>query len=193
MKNTSILTIIGIVLGVIALLTSFIPIINNGSFILGIIGLVLSVVGLIKSQKKMLSILSIIICIASCGLVLSSQASLSQSLDDTSKNISGNNTEKLLKENVDVTIGTFTAKKEDFITKTTLPVTIKNKSNEKKSYHIEIEAVDEKGTRIAQDTVYVNDLNPNQSGEYKVFEYVSSDKLSALKKAKFKVASISMY
>lgn len=53
--------------------------------------------------------------------------------------------------------------------------------------------MDEKGTRIAQDTVYMNDLNPNQSGEYKVFEYASRDKLSALKKAKFKVASISMY
>lgn len=53
--------------------------------------------------------------------------------------------------------------------------------------------MDEKETCITQDTVYVNDLNPNQFGEYKVFEYVSSDKLSALKKAKFKVASISMY
>ncbi len=84
-------------------------------------------------------------------------------------------------------------KGNDFITKTTLPVTAENKANEKKTYHIEIEAVDEKETRITQDTVYVNDLNPNQSGEYKVFEYVSSDKLSALKKAKFKVASISMY
>ena len=54
-------------------------------------------------------------------------------------------------------------------------------------------SMDEKGTRIAQDTVYMNDLNPNQSGEYKVFAYASRDKLSALKKAKFKVASISMY
>lgn len=54
-------------------------------------------------------------------------------------------------------------------------------------------SMDEKETCITQDTVYVNDLNPNQFGEYKVFEYVSGDKLSALKKAKFKVASISMY
>lgn len=52
-------------------------------------------------------------------------------------------------------------KENDFITKTTLPVTAENKANEKKTYHIEMEAVDEKGTRIAQDTVYVNDLNPN--------------------------------
>ena len=84
-------------------------------------------------------------------------------------------------------------KENGFITKTTLPVTAENKANEKKTYHIEMEAVDEKGTRITQDIVYVNDLNPNQSDEYKIFEYVSSDKLSALKKAKFKVASISMY
>ena len=52
-------------------------------------------------------------------------------------------------------------KENDFITKTTLPVTAENKADEKKTYYIEMEAVDEKGTRIAQDTVYVNDLNPN--------------------------------
>ena len=84
-------------------------------------------------------------------------------------------------------------KENDFITKTTLPVTAENKASEKKTYSIDIEAVDEKGTRIEKDTVYVNDLNPKQSGEYKVFKYVSNDKLSALKKAKFKVLSVSMY
>lgn len=84
-------------------------------------------------------------------------------------------------------------KENDFITKTTLPVTAENKASEKKTYSIDIEAVDEKGTRIEKDTIIASELNPKQSGEYKVFEHVSNDKLSALKKAKFKVLSVSMY
>ncbi|MBW9212571.1 MULTISPECIES: hypothetical protein [Terrabacteria group] len=199
-KNTSVLTIIGIVLGVIALLTSFIPIINNGSFILGAFGLILSAVGFFRSQKKVVSLVSIIICVAACGLVLSSQASLSKSIDDVSKsiddvfkNLSGKNTEELLEKNVDVEIGKFSVKKESFMSKPILPITVKNKSDEKKSYHIEIEAVDQKGVRIEKDSVYANDLKAKQSGKYEAFEFVSSDKLPVLEKATFKILSISMY
>ncbi|QRG86677.1 DUF2892 domain-containing protein [Bulleidia sp. zg-1006] len=192
-KNTSVLTIIGIVLGVIALLTSFIPIINNGSFILGAFGLILSAVGFFRSQKKVVSLVSIIICVVACGLVLSNQASLSKSIDDVSKNLSGKNTEELLEKNVDVEIGKFSVKKEFFMSKPILPITVKNKSDEKKSYHIEIEAVDQKGVRIEKDSVYANDLKAKQSGKYEAFEFVSSDKLPVLEKATFKILSISMY
>lgn len=52
-----------LVLGIIALCTSFIPIINNMSFILALIAIVFSIVALVKKASKGMAIAGIIISI----------------------------------------------------------------------------------------------------------------------------------
>lgn len=65
--------------------------------------------------------------------------------------------------------------------------------NEKKSFSIHIEAINEKGERIAEDYLYANDLNVGQSQSFDVFKYVESDKIEQMKKAQFKIVEASVY
>ena len=50
-KSSSGLAIASLVLGIIAIVTSFLPIINNLSFILALVGLILGVVAIIIIRK----------------------------------------------------------------------------------------------------------------------------------------------
>ena len=61
--------------------------------------------------------------------------------------------------------------------------------SDKKSFSIQIEAVDTSGNRILDDTVYANDLGAGQSQDFEAFKLVSSDKIEALKSATFKIVS----
>ena len=72
-KSTSGLAVAGFVLGIIAMLGSFIPIINNASFIFGLIGLILAFIGIFKSSKKVLPIVAVILCVLSMVITLSLQ------------------------------------------------------------------------------------------------------------------------
>lgn len=83
----SVAAIIGIVLGAIALLTSFLPIINNGSFILGLIGAVVAIVGLVgvmrgKKRGKPLAIISLALNVIALAVVLAMQSMYSAAIDD---------------------------------------------------------------------------------------------------------------
>lgn len=190
-----------LVLGIIAICTSFIPIINNMSFIMAIIGLIFAIVSLIKRTKKGMCIASIIICILAMAMTLSAQKTLSDGLNEVSKdlsesadNISGDNTEKILKNNLKVDIGDFKISKGSYgLIESSLPVKVKNKGSEKKSFMIQIEAVTSKGARITTDTIYVNNINAGQSQKFKAFQYVSDDDYKQMKKAKFKIVEVSMY
>lgn len=189
-----------LVLGIIAISTSFIVIVNNMSFILGIIGAILGIVSLTKKASKGKAIWGIILCILAIVITLNLQQSwsnslneLSSSLDEVSNNMSGENTDNILKNDLDVEIGTFKATKSYGIYDTSLTVTVKNKSSEKKSFSIHIEAVNSNGERIDDDYVYANDLSAGQSQKFEIFNLVSSDKVDSLKKATFKIVDVSMY
>ena len=73
----------GLVLGIIGLCTSFIPIINNISFILALIGGIFAIVSLVKKASKGMAIAGLIICIIAGVVVLQSQKTLSDTLNDT--------------------------------------------------------------------------------------------------------------
>ena len=189
-----------LVLGIIGLCTSFIPIINNVSFILALIGGIFAIVSLLKKASKGMAIAGLIICIISGAVVLQSQQALSDSLDEAvntfnsdMNTITGGNTEEILANYADVTMGTFEVTQGEYTTETKLPVKVTNKSNENKSFSIQIEAVKADGSRITTDYVYANNLNAGQSQDFKVFEYVSSDNLEAMKNATFNIVEISMY
>ena len=52
---TSAMAVTSLVLGIIGIATSFLPIINNGSFFLGILGVIFGIVGIVginKGKKK---------------------------------------------------------------------------------------------------------------------------------------------
>jgi amino acid transporter len=208
----SVSSVIALVLAVVALLLSAIPIINNFAFVLAILALIFGFIGLRRTKKgqrrgRKTSIISIVLAVLAAAVVLISQSLYGNVLDKTSKDLdkvgkeaqtsldkaSGKKTNDILGKEVDVTIDTFQVISGQYTTETQLPVKVTNKNSQSKSYSIQIEAVDQSGTRIADDTVYANNLSANQSQDFKAFQYVQSDKVDALKAAKFKVASVSQY
>ena len=195
-KNSGFATA-GLVLGIIGACTSFIPIINNLSFILGILAIIFGIVALIKKSGKGKVIASIILGIVAIAITLSAQKSVSDSLDNLSKDldkVTGNSTEEVLANDAEVTLGSLEVTKGDYgITNTKLVVTVKNKTSEKKSYNFHIEALDSNGSRKGEDYVYANDLTAGQSQNFEIFTYISSDKLDAMKNATFKIVEASAY
>lgn len=190
-----------LVLGIIGLCTSFIPIVNNVSFILVLIAIVFAIVSLAKRASKGMAIAGIIISVITMILVVNSQQFFADSIDtavnemnDSIDTMSGANTDEVLKNNVDVEIGDFSVDTDSYgMTETVLPVTVENKSSETKSFDIQIEALDSDGSRIDTDYIYANNLSAGQSQDFKLFEYVEEEKLDAMKDATFKIVEASMY
>ena len=120
------------------------------------------------------------------------ESALTEKFDDFFESNS-DNTEEILENYVDVEIGDFTIKEEQYYTETCLDVTLRNKADVKKSFYVTIEAVDENGARLDTDMVYVSTLNPNQETHLKAFEFVENDKLDSFKNAQFKVLEVEMY
>ena len=101
--------------------------------------------------------------------------------------------EEILKKDVDVNIGKLNVTTDEYgYSDSELVVTVTNKSKEKKSFTIHIEAVDNTGKRIDDDYVYANDLNSGQTQDFKIFTLVSSEKLEQMKSAEFKIIDVSM-
>lgn len=189
-------SVASMVLGIIGICLSFIPIVNNVSFILGVLSVIFAIISLVKKSGKAKAIVGLILGILSVVITLSLQNSWSKSLDDVGKdldNMTGDNTEEILKKDVDVNIGKLNVTTDEYgYSDSELVVTVTNKSKEKKSFTIHIEAVDNTGKRIDDDYVYANDLNSGQTQDFKIFTLVSSEKLEQMKSAEFKIIDVSM-
>ncbi len=190
----------GLVLGIIGICTSFIPIINNLSFVMGVLAVIFGLIALVKQDSKGKTITTIILGILAVVITLNAQKIVSDSINEAldtfnseMDTMTGNKTEEILANNVDVTIGNFEVTKQQYLTDTKLTVNVKNKSAESKSFSIQIEAVDGNGSRINQDTIYANNLNAGQAQDFEIFTLVSSDKVDAMKNATFKIVEVSMY
>ena len=202
------LAIAGFIIAILAILGSAIPIFNNVSFFFAVVSLIFGIIGLVAIRKgkrvgQGLAIATIILSVVTFIVVVATQSfyghvanEVSNSVNESVNDFDGTNTDKLLKNNVDVTLGTFVfnagaeaSYSYDDITE--LPVTIKNKASEKASYTVKIEAIDTSGTRIAEDTIYASDLNAGQSVSEKAFKYIEEGKLEAIKTATFKVLEVS--
>ncbi len=196
------LAIAGFIIAILAILGSAIPIFNNVSFFFAVVSLIFGVIGLvaIKKGKRVgqgLAIATIILSVLTFVVVLATQSfygkvaeDVGNSVNESMNDFDGTNTDKLLETSVDVTIGKFAVTNDGYIDSTELPVTVKNKASEKASYTVKIEAVDADGTRVADDTIYVTDLNAGQSVSEKAFQYVESGKVEALKTATFKILEV---
>lgn len=189
-----------LVLSIIAIVCSWIPLVNNLAFILGILAIIFSIVSLAKKASKGMAIAGIIIAIVACIIVYQSQVALGEAIDDafsdlntTFSDIDGSNTDSILENYVDVELGTLKVTKGAYSTDTSLTVKVTNKAEEKKTFSIHVEAIDSDGNRIDEDYVYANDLGAGQSQSFDIFTYISADNLSAMKSATFNIVEVSMY
>jgi hypothetical protein len=115
-------------------------------------------------------------------------------VNDLISDSTGANTEQILQNELDVTFGSF-ARDPKFTTlvRGKLPVTIRNKGSERASYHVQIEAVDASGNRIAEDTVFVQNLGAGQSVTKEAFTLSDEDDYYKLTHATFRIAGVSKY
>ena len=186
----------GLVLGIVGVCTSFIPIINNLSFFLGVLAVIFGLISIKKANKgKMIA--TVILGILAIVITLSAQQSLSDSLDAISEDLdtaSGENTEQVLANDVDITLGNFEVTTDEYgLNNTKLTVSVTNRTDENRSFNIQIEAVDANGNRINQDYIYANNLTAGQSQNFDIFEYVSSDQIETMQNATFNIVEVSTY
>lgn len=90
-KGTSGLAIAGLILGILAIITSFIPIVNNGSFLLALIGIILAIIGLRQTKKGTktgggLAIAGIVLNALSIVIVLATQSFYGAVIDEAVNN-----------------------------------------------------------------------------------------------------------
>ena len=88
-QERKVLGILAIIFGALALLGSWMPIINNFSFILAILALIFGLIGFLVNRKrqKTLAIIGTVLSIVSIAIVLGTQAMYAKSLDKLSKDI----------------------------------------------------------------------------------------------------------
>ncbi len=193
------LAVTGLVLGIIAAVLSFIPIINNLAFVLAILALIFGIIALAKRQSTGMGVAAIVLAVAAVIITIAVQVAAYNALQKASQDINksiddstGGNTEEILGKDVQVTLGSFETSTDQYgIVKTKLPITVKNELTEAKSYVINVEAVDANGNRVLDDTVYANSLGAGQSQSFDAFSFVESSKVDALKAATFKIVSVS--
>lgn len=186
----------GLVLGIVGICTSIIPIVNNLSFIMGILAFIFGAIALVKKAGRGKAIAGIILGILTVVVTINMQKMWSDALDTVSDNLdkaTGSKTEQVLQDELDVEIGKFEVDNKNYITSTKLKVKVTNKTTETKSFSVKIEAVDNDGVRIDEDTIYINDLKSGQSQNVEGFNLVTSDKAKQLKNAKFEILEVSSY
>lgn len=88
-QERKVLGILAIVFGGIALLGSWMPIINNLSFIIAILALILGIIGLFinKKRPKTLAIIGTVIAVVSMAIVLITQTMYARALNNVSKDV----------------------------------------------------------------------------------------------------------
>ena len=88
-QERKVLGILAIIFGGIALLGSWMPIINNFSFILAVLALIFGLIGLALNRKrpKTLAIIGTVLSVVSIAIVLATQAMYATSLDKVGKDV----------------------------------------------------------------------------------------------------------
>ncbi len=188
-----------LVLGIIGVILSFVPIINNLAFVMGGLALIFAIVTLVKKKSITTSIVALVLAIASMGITLAMQKTVGDALDKAGEEISnsindvtGENTDAILEHDVLVEFGAFEVTTDEYgIEDGKLSLAVTNKASGQHSYSIQIEALNADGARIAEDTVYVNNLGTGQTQNVEAFTLTTTDTYAALKVATFKVASVS--
>ena len=189
-----------LVLGIVGIALSFIPVVNYVCYVLGLLALIFGIVSLAKKSAVVRSVIAVILAIASVAVAVVMQKSLVDSINDLADDLNsglsqmtGEATEDILENYLDVTIGEFTYTDDEFLPETKLDVKVKNISSEKKSFDVMIEAVDQSGKRIDYDIIFVSELGAGQQQDFEAFILVDSDVAEKLKTASLNIVEASMY
>lgn len=201
-KATSGMAIAGLVLGILAAVSSWIPIINNFSFILAVIGMVFAIVGVIgtvrgKKAGKGIAIAALVINLVAAGIVLAMQSAMSAAIDDaTSGLVSTEDVTVQQQEGTDVDAGTDSADQQAYAISdvqmtgddysVTISGTFTNNSDAEVSYvQVSYRLLDAEGAQIG--TAYANTNNLPAGGTWK-FEAMGFEPLSSV--ASYELADV---
>ena len=201
-KATSGMAIAGLVLGILAAVSSWIPIINNFSFILAVIGLVFAIVGVVgtvrgKQAGKGIAIAALVINLVAAGIVLAMQSAMSAAIDDaTSGLVSTEDVTVQQQEGTDVDAGTDSADQQAYAISdvqmtgddysVTISGTFTNNSDAEVSYvQVSYRLLDAEGAQIG--TAYANTNNLPAGGTWK-FEAMGFEPLSSV--ASYELADV---
>lgn len=88
-QERKVLGILAIIFGAMALIGSWMPIINNFSFVLAILALIFGLIGFAVNRKrpKTLAIIGTVLSVVSIAIVLATQAMYAKSLDKVGKDV----------------------------------------------------------------------------------------------------------
>ena len=88
-EERKVLGILAIIFGAIALFGSWMPIINNLSFVIAILALILGFIGLAINRKrpKMLAIIGTVLAVVSMVIVIATQLMYARALNNAAKNV----------------------------------------------------------------------------------------------------------
>lgn len=88
-KESKALAIIALIIGILALILSWVPIVNNFAAILAIISAILGLIAIIinRKNKKTLSIVSFVISILAFIIVMATQSMYSSAIDSVGKKV----------------------------------------------------------------------------------------------------------
>lgn len=88
-EERKVLGILAIIFGAIALFGSWMPIINNLSFVIAILALILGLIGLAINRKrpKMLAIIGTVLAVVSMVIVIATQLMYARALNNVAKNV----------------------------------------------------------------------------------------------------------
>lgn len=200
-KGTSGMAIAGLVLGILAAVSSWIPIVNNLSFILGAIGLILSIVGVVgtvrgKRAGKGLAIAALVINLVACGIVLAMQSAMSAAIDDATSGMVSTENVSVQPEDAAADAPAPTADDSAYaITdvqmtgddySVTISGTFTNNSDAEVSYvQVSYRLLDAEGAQIG--TAYANTNNLSAGGTWK-FEAMGFEPLSSV--ASYELADV---
>ena len=206
-KKTSGMGVTALVLGIVGIVGSWIPILNNISAFIAALGVIFGIIGIISVSKskgakggKGLAIAGTIVSVVAIVVVLATQSMYGKALDNASQSVNkatGNATEEILNKDVTVDFGTYTIDTETTGSYTSkkgyLAVTVKNLTSDSKSYSVHMEAVDASGNRIEDGYVMVNSLASGQSKTDNIFNGYGDDGVSKYDGATFKIVDVSQY
>ncbi|MBR2293127.1 MAG: hypothetical protein IKA44_02310 [Clostridia bacterium] len=193
-----------LVLGIVGISLSFIPFIGVASLVLGVLGIVFGIIALRRNLSLPKSIVGL--SLASIGLVIAlliqiiffaalgvalrelelEEFSQSQTNSWKSSQSQTNSWESKLS----IEIGEFEVIDNQYLDEPKLTVTVRNKTDERISVYIEIEAIDKNGYRLEDDWRYIKDLGAGNSERVDFFTYVDEDILDDMKNATFEIVEV---
>lgn len=184
-----------LVLGAVAFLLSFVPIIRYVGAFFAVGGLAIAAIEMrrcVEQGRKLpraafwgrfLAILALIIVVLTTLMGFKSNA-------DNRKKASGHATGMVLSQDLSVTFGQFTHTQNAVGQwENGLPIVVKNKSGDKKSFEFQVEALDPAGERIASEQQLHISMRSGEKRDSVLFTNVDDATAQALLTAKFRVTN----